>query len=53
MQETSIKDTVHGYVDLDHHKNGDWRDNRAYNLRFLCPNCHSQTPNFGTKNRRD
>lgn len=24
------------------HKNGDWSDNRARNLRFLCPNCHSQ-----------
>ncbi len=25
------------------HKNEDWRDNRPANLRFLCPNCHSQT----------
>lgn len=24
------------------HINGDWRDNRITNLRFLCPNCHSQ-----------
>jgi len=22
------------------------------NLRFLCPNCHSQTENFGAKNRK-
>ena len=28
------------------HINGDPRDNRASNLRFLCPNCHAQTPNF-------
>ena len=26
------------------HINGDWRDNRPKNLRFLCPNCHCQTP---------
>ena len=25
------------------HINGDWLDNRLENLRFLCPNCHSQT----------
>jgi hypothetical protein len=23
-------------------------DNRPLNLRWLCPNCHSQTPTFGT-----
>lgn len=26
------------------HINGDWRDCRKDNLRFLCPNCHSQEP---------
>tara|TARA_Y100000310_G_scaffold118047_2_gene116770 strand:- start:2946 stop:3434 length:489 start_codon:yes stop_codon:yes gene_type:complete len=25
------------------HINGNRKDNRAKNLRFLCPNCHSQT----------
>ncbi|MEU5751561.1 HNH endonuclease signature motif containing protein [Streptomyces sp. NPDC047829] len=25
------------------HVNGDWRDNRAENLRYLCPNCHALT----------
>ena len=28
------------------HVSGDWLDNRKENLRFLCPNCHSQTPTF-------
>ncbi|MFH8573429.1 HNH endonuclease signature motif containing protein [Streptomyces sp. NPDC017993] len=29
------------------HINGDWRDNRAENLRYLCPNCHSLTDTWG------
>lgn len=29
------------------HINGQRYDNRRENLRFLCPNCHSQTPTFG------
>lgn len=28
-------------LDVDH-INEDWSDDRAENLRFLCPNCHSQ-----------
>jgi len=28
------------------HINGIWYDNRKENLRFLCPNCHSQTSTF-------
>jgi len=28
------------------HKNGNYVDDRAKNLEFLCPNCHSQTSNF-------
>lgn len=42
-------------LELDH-INGDNTDNRLNNLRFLCPNCHSQTPTFRgrgkTQNRR-
>jgi hypothetical protein len=32
-------------LQLDH-INGDRRNNLLENLRFLCPNCHSQTPNY-------
>jgi hypothetical protein len=35
-----------------HHVNGERHDNRLENLALLCPNCHSQTPNFGSKNCR-
>jgi HNH endonuclease len=33
------------------HINGDKHDNRPENLRFLCPNCHSQTQNWGYRNQ--
>lgn len=33
------------------HINGDPLDHRRENLRFLCPNCHSQTPTFGNRCR--
>lgn len=34
------------------HKNGKKRDNRIENIRFLCPNCHQQTPTWGALNRK-
>jgi predicted RNA-binding Zn-ribbon protein involved in translation (DUF1610 family) len=33
------------------HINGIRTDNRLENLRFLCPNCHSQTETYSGKNR--
>lgn len=33
-----------------HHKDGDHYNNELDNLQALCPNCHSQTKNFGSKN---
>ena len=38
-------------IQLDH-RNGVRNDHRLENLRMLCPNCHSQTSTFGTKNRK-
>ena len=35
-------------VELDH-INGDRSNNTRENLRALCPNCHSQTPTFGSR----
>ena len=37
-------------LQLDH-INGINNDHRIDNLRWLCPNCHSQTATFGSKNR--
>jgi hypothetical protein len=33
------------------HINGDFLDNRPRNLRFLCPNCHSQTSTYAGARR--
>jgi hypothetical protein len=37
-------------LDLDH-INGERFNNEKSNLRFLCPNCHSQTPTFRGRNK--
>lgn len=34
------------------HINGNNKDNRKENLRWLCPNCHSQTPTYGGRNQK-
>ena len=33
------------------HENGNNRDNRANNLRYVCPNCDAQLPTRGGANR--
>lgn len=38
-------------LQLDH-INGNSFDNRIENIRLLCPNCHSQTPTFCSKNKQ-
>lgn len=37
-------------LEIDH-IDGDFLNNEADNLRFLCPNCHRQTPNFAGRSR--
>jgi predicted RNA-binding Zn-ribbon protein involved in translation (DUF1610 family) len=37
-------------LEIDH-IDGDPLNNEPDNVRFICPNCHTQTLNFGAKNR--
>lgn len=47
-EECGIRDWLGRPITLAlHHRNGVPRDNRLENLAILCPNCHSQTENFG------
>lgn len=39
-------------LQLDH-INGDRTNNDYSNLRLLCPNCHTQTDTYGSKNRHN
>lgn len=39
----------HIVLEIDH-INGDNTDNRLENLRYLCPNCHSQTETYKGRN---
>lgn len=38
-------------LEIDH-IDGNSNDNRIENLRFLCPNCHSQTNTFGYRGKK-
>lgn len=38
-------------LQLDH-KNGINNDNRLHNLRLVCPNCHTQTPNYAGRGKK-
>ena len=41
-----------GIVPLQiHHIDGDCKNNKEENLQLLCPNCHSLTENFGSRNK--
>jgi predicted HNH restriction endonuclease len=35
-----------------HHKDGKASNSKRSNLEVLCPNCHSMTENFGTRNKQ-
>lgn len=37
-------------LEIDH-IDGDFHNNEAWNLRFLCPNCHTQTETFSGRTR--
>lgn len=51
--ECSIVDVYNGKKIVLHldHINGINNDHRIQNLRFLCPNCHSQTNTYAGKNK--
>lgn len=50
--ECGIKDWNNNPLILEmDHINGINNDHRLENLRFLCPNCHSQTSNFRGRNK--
>lgn len=36
-----------------HHKDGNHNNNNLDNLQILCPNCHTQTDNYGGKSSRN
>jgi len=33
------------------HVDGDYHNNEADNLRYLCPNCHAQTDSFAGRSK--
>lgn len=50
-ENCSIKDWNMKPITLDiDHIDGNWKNCKKDNLRFLCPNCHRQTKTFAGKN---
>ena len=37
------------YLEI-HHIDGNWNNNKLDNVKLVCPNCHSQTPSYKSKN---
>jgi 5-methylcytosine-specific restriction endonuclease McrA len=51
VKKKFLKESKELVLELDH-INGNNRDHRPNNLRFLCPNCHSQTPTWGNRGNK-
>ena len=43
--------TGHSPLEI-HHIDGDYTNNKESNLKVLCPNCHSLTPNYKSLNKQ-
>jgi len=52
--EWGIKNEHTGKVPLEvHHIDGDYTNNKENNLELLCPNCHSLTDNYKSRNKNN
>lgn len=50
--ETKENGTAKALILQLDHRDGDHTNHSIDNLRFLCPNCHSQTDTFSGKNAK-